>query len=180
MTDNTNAVANEESWKPIPDIPGYEASTLGRVRSIDREIIYEDGRKRKYSGQILKQAINEHGYLSVCVRVNKRPTWRKVHRIVAMAHLDSPRDGENIVRHINDEKTDNRVENLAWGTLSDNTQDSLRNGNNFNSEKTHCKRGHALVGLNLYIAPNSNKRNCRSCQSRRMLAYQQRIKEPQL
>ena len=33
-----------------------------------------------------------------------------------------------MVRHLNDCKTDNRLENLVFGTQSQNTRDSMRNG----------------------------------------------------
>ena len=51
------------------------------------------------------------------VRVNlKRKGTQKlwlVHRLVALAFIDNPNDFK-IINHINEDKSDNRVENLEW------------------------------------------------------------------
>lgn len=46
-----------------------------------------------------------------------------VHRLVLEAFR-----GEPIVRHLNDDETDNRIENLAYGSRLDNAADARRNG----------------------------------------------------
>jgi len=49
--------------------------------------------------------------------------------LVAETLLDKPEDAQ-CVRHLNDDGEDNRVENLAWGTFTDNLRDAFRNGKN--------------------------------------------------
>lgn len=51
------------------------------------------------------------------------------HRLVMSKHLGRPLETNEIVRHLNGKKTDNRVENLVIGTHLENTLDhvSLRN-----------------------------------------------------
>ena len=58
----------------------------------------------------------------------------RIHVLKAKAFLFGPNPLDyNVVRHLNDAKTDNRLINLAWGTASDNNLDCIRNGN-FNYE----------------------------------------------
>jgi len=51
-----------------------------------------------------------------------------VHRLVAEAFLGQRPFNKAEIRHLNDVCTDNRVENLAWGTRSENIKDRKRNG----------------------------------------------------
>lgn len=49
----------EEIWVDIKGYEGfYQVSNQGRVRSLDREVIYPDGHVQKYKGKLLNQGNN--------------------------------------------------------------------------------------------------------------------------
>lgn len=107
-----------EKWRDVLGYEGlYQVSDEGRVRSLTRVNNYG----RKVRGQIMKQHKSKHGgYLTVGLCKNGKRTLFYVHRLVAWAFIE-PTDTTETVNHINEIKTDNRVENLEWMTLHDNT-----------------------------------------------------------
>jgi hypothetical protein len=76
-------------------------------------------------------------------------------------------------RHLNDVKTDNRMENLAWGTPSENNYDRVRNGGHPAANKTHCKYGHEFTPQNTHRNPHGN-RACKACKACRARKYKER------
>lgn len=106
---------NEEICKDIPDYEGYyQASTFGNIRSVTRFVNYKNlGAISKRSSIILSPKITSKEYLEVVlVRSNSRKCYR-VHKLIAMTFLDNPHKYPYI-NHINENKQDNRVENLEW------------------------------------------------------------------
>lgn len=119
-----------ELWKDIPGYEGkYQASTEGRIRSLSRPL---RGRNkygeftRMMAGRVLRpsgQAKDPHLYVRLGHGANGSP----VHQLVARTFLGPRPPGEDI-RHLNGDPLDNRVENLCYGTRSDNLLDVFRQG----------------------------------------------------
>lgn len=143
-----------ERWRAVVGYEGrYEVSSEGRVRSLP---------SRTGSGRILKQTLRE-GYPKVSLSRDGKAKSFAVHRLVAFAFLGEPNGEAQMVLHSDGSQTNNSVENLRWGTASDNVQDAIRHGTYVspNSLKTHCHKGHPLAGENLKIEPG--KRVCLEC-----------------
>jgi DNA-binding transcriptional regulator YiaG len=120
-----------ETWKPIPLAPHYEASTLGNIRSLSREILYtRKGAQhiKSFTGRVLKQANTSRGgkYKCVCIKIGKK-TVHYTHRLVASAFLPNP-ESKDTVNHIDGNSHNNRLDNLEWATYSENTQHAYRTG----------------------------------------------------
>ena len=115
----------KEIWKSVEGWEGfYEVSSCGRVRSLDRIVKWGKHRKTFYKGRILKTDRKlAKGYPTIVFVAGKKERQTiTVHRLMAKTFLRNPHNFP-IVRHLNDIPKDNRLENLAWGTLADNYAD---------------------------------------------------------
>jgi hypothetical protein len=149
------ADAPGETWKPIPGYPAYEASDLGRVRSIDR-IQYG----RTYVGTVLATRVSNRGYDLANVRdADGKAQTRTVHTLVLLAFTGPPPPGQ-VSRHLNDDPHDNRLANLAYGTPEENEQDKFRLGNRQPAAPKpdrHCARCGAV------LPPGRGGKRCHEC-----------------
>jgi predicted RNA binding protein YcfA (HicA-like mRNA interferase family) len=114
-----------EEWRSIPEFEGYQVSSLGNIRGIDR---LRKGRNglRITRGKELKKVLNKKGYPEVRLRKQGCHT-RLVHKLVASAFMIKP-EGCTQINHINGVKTDNRVINLQWVNQSENQLHAYRLG----------------------------------------------------
>jgi hypothetical protein len=114
----------EEEWRPVaePDFEDlYEASSWGRLR-------------RKATGYILKPCKHPRGYrLAIFSGRGIRRTIL-IHRVVLMTFAGLPGLDQE-TRHLNGDRTDNRLENLAWGTSVENEVDKKHHGTVLNGAK---------------------------------------------
>jgi predicted RNA binding protein YcfA (HicA-like mRNA interferase family) len=110
-------ICTSEEWRGVPEFDGYQVSSFGRVRGVDRLRNSKHG-LRLIRGKELKQVLNKKGYPEVRLRKNGSHT-RLVHKLVASAFLTKPEHCTQI-NHVNGIKTDNRVTNLQWVTQSEN------------------------------------------------------------
>jgi HNH endonuclease/NUMOD4 motif len=124
MADVSNTDSTE-IWKPIPDMDGYEASSIGRIRSVDRYVKHSCGSgKVLRRGQILKIKIEKFGYARVpinCASTGKGKMIKTVHSLVCAAFIGPRPDGLHI-NHINNVRHDNRIVNLEYVTPRQNCQ----------------------------------------------------------
>ena len=109
-------------WEPL-----YKVSNWGRIRSLPRTVINRLGGSQHFPGKILKPTPDGDGYFQVILCHNAQRENRKIHRLVLEAFIGPCPEGQEC-RHLDGNKTNNRIENLAWGTPQDNADDRIRHG----------------------------------------------------
>jgi len=144
-----------EVWKDIPGYEGrYQASTEGRIRSVD--FVIHRQLKRGGTGSMIRHgAIKKPSpgnsnvpYLKVWLFGEAGNKCYLVHRIIAATFLGPCPEGQE-VRHLNNNYLDNRAENLAYGTHLENTADTIRDERHTHRlapEEVRCIRGRIAAG----------------------------------
>ena len=113
-------------YKAIKGYEGfYEVNELGKIRSVDRIVKFKDGSVRKYKGKELKPSMDQSGYAIVHLNKNGIAKTCNVHRLVAETFVPNPNNLSQ-VHHLNHERKDNRAQNLAWVTISEQRDDHWR------------------------------------------------------
>lgn len=112
---------NMEEWKDIEGYEGlYQVSNLGRVKSLG------NGSSNNSKERILKSYKNNNGYLRVFLCKEQIRKIYLVHRLVASAFIPNT-DNLPQVNHIDEDKTNNRVDNLEWCDIKYNSNYGSRN-----------------------------------------------------
>lgn len=110
-------MAEKEIWKAIDGYEGYyEVSTRGRVRSLGRKITMKNGEARTVKGRVLRDSVNKVGYKTVALAKEGRAITHAIHNLVAEAFLEK-QEGLDFINHKDENKRNNRVENLERCTL---------------------------------------------------------------
>lgn len=116
-----------ERWKEIPEYEGlYEVSTCGRVRRV------KSG-NHTHAGRVLSPR-NKSGYHLFTISKNSKPRTFKASRLVAASFLPNP-ENKATVNHRNGIKNDDRVGNLEWATVAENTQHA------YDTDLAHGRKG---------------------------------------
>lgn len=132
-----------EIWKDIPGYEGlYKISNYGEVISIN----YNHTKKEK---KLIPQK-NKTGYL----RITIKGKGKNIHRLVAETFIPN-KENKPVVNHIDGNKTNNRVDNLEWNTVSENTNHAIKNKLiTFNSKR---KKESELINIRKATEKNKKK-----------------------
>ena len=123
-TDNTN-----EEWRDVVGYKGlYQVSSLGNVRSLPREVKGKVNIVQNLKGRVLKQGEIKSSagtYLAVSLSKNGNSKTFRVHKLVCTAFHGAMAHNHH-VDHIDDDKHNNRADNLEWLTARKNVSKAHR------------------------------------------------------
>lgn len=105
----------EEKWKTIEGYEGlYEISSFGRVKSL------------KFGNERILKPCKNRDYLKVCLWKKGKKESKLIHRLVSDAFIQNPYNLPE-VNHIDENKTNNNVNNLEWSDRCHNCNFGTRN-----------------------------------------------------
>lgn len=171
----------EEIWKDIPDYEGiYQASNLGRIRSLDRMKRHGEKSKYLFRGGIKSQHVSNFGYYNTSLCKDGKSKTFSVHSLIAITFLGhAPNKYKGlVVNHKNFDKLDNRVENLELITVRENTNmkhipsASKYTGVTFKKRDQKWQSAIFIGGKTEYLGVFENELDAAK-------AYQKRLKEIQ-
>lgn len=123
----------EESWKDIEGYEGlYQVSNIGRVKRVNTD-------------RILKENKSTCGYLQVGLCKDGVRNAKIIHRLVAQAFIPNPENKPDVA-HIDEDKTNNRVDNLVWATRKETINYGTRN------ERVSKTMGIPIIATNIKTA----------------------------
>ena len=150
-----------EEWRAVVGYEGaYEVSDQGRVRSLPRDVPLRGGLTRRQAGRIKKPTVRSGRHEVLLWKGGERKLVRTYRLVLEAFRGPCPPDHEAC--HWDDDPANNRLENLRWGTASENQRDRVRNGKHNNANKTECPQGHGYTPENTYIN-SKGSRECREC-----------------
>ena len=132
----------KEIWKDIKGYEGlYQISNFGRVKSVARFRKGKNGVPTYCRERIIKSRTNpKTGYVEICLSKEDNKKLFLVHRLVAETFIPNPGNLPQ-VNHINEVKSDNRVENLEWVTNAENIEHAIKTGLQDNTSAKMNKLG---------------------------------------
>jgi hypothetical protein len=134
----------QEIWKDVVGYEGiYMVSSFGRMKSNERIV-----QRKKMGDYLQKESIIEgseyHGYKVTTIAKNKIKKHKFIHVLIAEAFL-GPKPEKMEVCHNDGDRKNNAIENLRYGTRSDNVRDSIKHGTHYTpfikkgSERSYAK-----------------------------------------
>jgi len=152
-----------EIWKDIPNYEGiYQVSNFGNVKSLEKKVFYNDHRGFRINKErILKPSKNKGGYLYLILYKNGIKHTRTIHQLVAVSFLNHVPCGFNfVVDHINNIKTDNKLENLQIVSMRENSSKDKKTkytGVQYSKRDNKWKASIKNKGINVFLGTFFNE-----------------------
>ena len=122
-------------FRQIPGYPRYAINANGTVISACVRGPSTKNNRPWQNAKPLKPTTSRDGYHSVKLCHDGQSRRVAVHKLVLTTFLGPCPDGMEC-RHIDGNPANNHVDNLAWGTRSENSQDKLLHGTDSRGERS--------------------------------------------
>jgi len=161
-----------EIWKDIKGYEGlYQISNTGKVKSLERYVNSKSTGKLFIKEKIRKTTTTTAGYEYTVLANNGKNKTLLIHRLVAEAFIPNP-SNLKCVNHIDENKSNNNVENLEWCDYSYNNTykdihlrrqqtNNIRKIIQYDLDMREIKRWNSIIeASNYYNTSSSNIINC--------------------
>lgn len=113
------------NWKNIDGYPHYKINEDGQVKRLKDYIIDCNGIEHLVKEKILRTKINKNGYISVTLSEYGIRKGFFIHNLLAKAFISNP-NNLPCVNHIDENPSNNKLNNLEWVTYSQNAKHSIK------------------------------------------------------
>lgn len=98
--------------------------------------VSKKGKVFNKNGHALKETFDKHGYKTVVLYKNGKQNRKKIHSLVLSAYAGVRPTGY-VCRHLDGDKLNNCINNLAWGTQKENLDDKILHGTHIFGERVY-------------------------------------------
>jgi hypothetical protein len=128
---------NNEVWADVPGYEGfYRVSNTGRVARCKQLLPCLVLEGKRVHIRELKPIARYAGRLSVALCLpGEKPKWHQIHRLVLMAFVGPCPEGMEC-RHLDGDHLHNHLDNLKWGTRTENMRDKRIHGTQTEGEQS--------------------------------------------
>lgn len=135
MADDVTLRECEEEWRQVSGFEGrYDVSSLGRVRCW-----YAGGGYKRISPRIKVLAYGRDGYRMVSLYDGDRSRVVHIARLVLETFVGPAQSGYE-ASHLDGDKDNNHLSNLAWETRKENEERKVRHGRSAYGERNHSAK----------------------------------------
>jgi len=140
-----------EEYRDIISFEGlYQISNLGNIKSLKRKGCLND--------RVLKPKPNSKGYMHVTLHKNKKQQVKRVHKLMEQMYFKPlSKESELVIDHINNDKSDNSIDNLQRITVRHNNSKDRTGytskyiGVSWNKERNKWASQLGVNGINLKL-----------------------------
>lgn len=138
----------------MPGFDGYEVSDLGNVRCWRPR----NGNARPtLNPRTVKAVQGANGYLYVSLSIHSKATRKGIHALVLEAHRGPCPPGHWALHVKEADKTNNRLDNLEWGTPKKNSADREVHGNVPHGERHLLSKLSEAEAREIYVANEKHR-----------------------
>jgi HNH endonuclease/NUMOD4 motif len=129
-----------EVWRPVVGFESrYIVSNHGRVKALERVVVRSTSKPYTVPECFIKTPPNKYGYPECAPQTKGNVRTRLVHQMVLEAFVGPAKPGQ-VCRHLDGNPGNSRLDNLAWGTMAENSQDTIRHGRVKRGEDVHSAK----------------------------------------
>ena len=125
--------ASATLWRTVPGYPAYEVSVDGLVRRCQ-------GFRCRRAHRVLVPFVRPNGYAQVILYRDGRRQRFGVHQLVALAFLGPKPSPQHEVAHLDGQRLNNHVSNLAWLLHSENERHKDLHGTRLRGSQIHSAK----------------------------------------
>ena len=136
-----------ELWKDIVGYEGmYQVSSLGRIKSLEREVTSKAGKVMKIKPCFMKPSKHPKGYSNTSLWKGNKGITLAIHRIVGI-HFIPNNENKPQINHKDGNKKNNIYTNLEWVDNSENQLHSYSLGLNHNPKRGNHSLAKSVVDI---------------------------------